>query len=396
MTDDETATTDDPIQVVLVSGFLGAGKTTALRAAGERLTEQGYTVGMVTNDQASGLVDTAILDESAGTVVEIPGGCFCCNFEDLIRAAHRIDTHGVDVLLAEPVGSCTDLVATVATPLRRMHDESFAVTPLTAVLDPDRARAYLDDGTAALPEEVRYIFRKQVEEADLVALNKTDTLTERETDRLTAELSERVGDRPVVRLSAATGSGIEEWLSLVVDGFESDATPAVDGPVSADGRALTDIDYDTYAAGEAKLGWVNTTVALDGPLPASEFRAALMDRIQAALGDAGIEVAHLKFSLATDEGLAHANLTATDAEPGYGGADPGTVDEARLVFNARAVGDPETIQRLSTEAIERAASAADATATVEAAQAFRPEYPEPVHRMEEDVDPGTTASSTPE
>jgi Ni2+-binding GTPase involved in maturation of urease and hydrogenase len=82
----------EPIQVVMVSGFLGAGKTTALHTVGKQLTEQGYTVGMITNDQASGLVDTSILDQTDGTVVEIPGGCFCCNFGQLLNAAHSIKT----------------------------------------------------------------------------------------------------------------------------------------------------------------------------------------------------------------------------------------------------------------------------------------------------------------
>jgi len=55
----------DPIQMLLVSGFLGAGKTTALQTIGERLSERGYTVGMITNDQARGLVDTSVLNTTA-------------------------------------------------------------------------------------------------------------------------------------------------------------------------------------------------------------------------------------------------------------------------------------------------------------------------------------------
>jgi G3E family GTPase len=167
-----TGSADDRIQVVMVSGFLGAGKTTTLRVIGERLTEQGYTVGMITNDQASGLVDTSILDQTDSTVVEIPGGCFCCNFGQLLSAAHKINTADVDILLAEPVGSCTDLVATVVNPLREMYAAEFSVAPLTAVLDPARVQSYVADDTTPLPEEVEYIFGMQIQEADVLALNK--------------------------------------------------------------------------------------------------------------------------------------------------------------------------------------------------------------------------------
>ena len=49
--------------VILVGGFLGAGKTMLLATATERLTGQGKRVGLITDDQAPNLVDTAVLKE---------------------------------------------------------------------------------------------------------------------------------------------------------------------------------------------------------------------------------------------------------------------------------------------------------------------------------------------
>jgi hypothetical protein len=259
------------------------------------------------------------------------------------------------------------------------------------VLDPDRVRAYLDEGEAALPEEVRYIFRQQVEEADLVALNKTDTLDADEVDRLVADLEERVGDRPVLPVSAEHGDGLEAWLSLLLDG-EARGGQAAATQLEPEGRALTDIDYDTYAEGEAKLGWVNMTIDVDGAFAAGEFREALMEQLQSNLADADIEVAHLKFSIAADDRLAHANLTTTGGEPGYGGADLGTVDGARLVVNARAVGDPDRIRGSCVDAVWVAAARSDVDVEVAGSQAFRPAYPEPVHRMDEGPEPDGDAA----
>jgi G3E family GTPase len=373
---------DEPIQMVLVSGFLGAGKTTALQTIAVKLSDRGYTVGMITNDQASGLVDTSILDTTAGRVVEIPGGCFCCNFTDLVTAAHSIGREDVDVLLAEPVGSCTDLVATVVNPLRSIHADEFDVAPLTVMVDPDRVRAYLDD-EGQLPEEIQYIFRMQVEEADLIVLNKTDTLSDDETTRLVDELNERVGQRPVIPVSAEHGTGVDAWLTAVLNRIESDERFDTDRQetVAVRGRALVDIDYDIYAEGEAKLGWVNTTVELDGPFEVSQFRTALMDRLQHALHADEIEVAHLKFSISADGDLCHANLTATDGDPAYSGMDMGTVADGQLVLNIRAVGNPEQIRTIAETAIRGAATSARVDVDVERMQAFRPEYPEPVYRM---------------
>lgn len=390
MVSDHTVTRAATVRtrVVFVSGFLGAGKTTSIESLGTALTDRGYTVGMITNDQARGLVDTSVLGTTSGEVEEIAGGCFCCNFEELLGAARSVLERDVDVLLCEPVGSCTDLVATVINPLRSIHSEEFAVAPLTAVLDPDRVRSYLaEDGTeGGLPAEVRYIFRKQIEEADLVVLNKTDTLAEEETARLVDGLERRVANRPVLTMSAERGTGIERWLSLVLGDVAADDEPEADRSLpQVERRPLSDIDYDTYAEGEARLGWVNLSSALVGPFEASRFRRALMERIQAALETAGVEVAHLKFSVGTEEGLARANLTATDATPDYGGTELGTVDTARLVINARAVGDPEEIQATVSDALDGTAMLTGVTVIVDEIQAFRPAYPEPVHRMDSTV-----------
>ena len=100
---------------VMIGGFLGAGKTTAVLRAARTLTDRGLRVGLITNDQSTGLVDTAMLRSHGFAVEEIAGGCFCCRFPSLQEAAGRLDeSTRPDVFLAEPVGSCTDLVATVS------------------------------------------------------------------------------------------------------------------------------------------------------------------------------------------------------------------------------------------------------------------------------------------
>lgn len=109
-------------RLVLVGGFLGAGKTTLLLRAAELLTARGVRVGLVMNDQGGGLVDTALARAQAAPVVEVAGGCFCCRFPDLVEGLRLLrQTVAPQVILAEPVGSCTDLMATV---LRRSYQGS--------------------------------------------------------------------------------------------------------------------------------------------------------------------------------------------------------------------------------------------------------------------------------
>ena len=93
--------------------MLGAGKTSLIVAAARRLVEQGRRVGVVTNDQGSGLVDTALVRAAHVPVAEVPGGCFCCRLSDLLRACDALAAERPEVIFAEPVGSCVDLAATV-------------------------------------------------------------------------------------------------------------------------------------------------------------------------------------------------------------------------------------------------------------------------------------------
>src|SRR6186713_2718162 len=94
---------------IMIGGFLGAGKTTAVGKLARQLTEEGFRVGLITNDQGRNLVDTTMLRAQGFATEEIPGGCFCCRFNSLVDAAEKLTEEArPDAFVAEPVGSCTD------------------------------------------------------------------------------------------------------------------------------------------------------------------------------------------------------------------------------------------------------------------------------------------------
>src|SRR5688500_17546890 len=94
---------------VVVGGVLGAGKTTALLRLAEHYSGEGRRVGLITNDQSQGLVDTSMVTAHGYPVEEITGGCFCCRFTSLTEASDKLSREArPEVFLAEPVGSCTD------------------------------------------------------------------------------------------------------------------------------------------------------------------------------------------------------------------------------------------------------------------------------------------------
>src|SRR5262249_44600919 len=125
------------MRFVMVGGFLGAGKTTTLGRLARPSLARGQRVGIVTNDQAEDLVDTHSLRSQGLPVEEVAGACFCCRFDDLMGKVECLGkAERPDVILAEPVGSCTDLVATVVQPLKDLYGDRFSVAPYPVLFKP--------------------------------------------------------------------------------------------------------------------------------------------------------------------------------------------------------------------------------------------------------------------
>jgi G3E family GTPase len=358
---------------VMVGGFLGAGKTTALLRLAEHFSAQGRRVGLITNDQSHGLVDTSIAQAKGYPVQEITGGCFCCRFNSLTEAADRL-ARGArpDVFLAEPVGSCTDLRATVQYPLRRLYGDDYRVAPLSVLVDPIRASRVLGLKTGrSFSPKVLSIYEKQLEEADLIIVNKSDLLTVADRDALERALRDRFPQAEVLTVSARSGEHLDRWF----DRLAGQLAP----------RTAMDVDYDTYAEGEALLGWLNATCRLTAsePFDGNQLLRQLADEIHVRLADAGFEIAHFKMTLAPDTGddLAVLNLVRTDGTSELPHRLEEPVTDGELIVNLRAEGDPEALKTIALVGLEVATGMSGVTATVEHIEHFRPGRPEPTHRM---------------
>jgi len=365
---------NNPARYIMIGGFLGAGKTTAVAALAQSLTARGLRVGLITNDQGSELVDTAMLRSKGFATEEIPGGCFCCRFNSLVDAADKLDeASSPDVFIAEPVGSCTDLVATVTYPLRRIYGDQYTIAPLSVLVDPIRAERIfgLAEG-GKFSEKVLYIYRKQLEEADLIAVSKADLLDESRLEKLKTRLREEFPKAQVRAVSVRRGDGLAEWFT------------EMENSEQAPGQAM-EIDYEIYAEGEALLGWLNATVQLKhGETFDSETAlTALARSIQTQL--AGAEIAHLKMTLNPNEGLgdiAVINLVRSDFVPELGLRLDEPVSGGQLIINVRAEAAPEQLRDAVRESVETIGNQVPGlTAQLEHLEFFRPGKPQPTHRI---------------
>jgi Ni2+-binding GTPase involved in maturation of urease and hydrogenase len=367
----------DKARYIMIGGFLGAGKTTAIARLARYLTDEGLRVGLITNDQGSNLVDTAMLSARGFPVEEIAGGCFCCRFNSLTEAAQKLSNERrPDVFIAEPVGSCTDLVATVSYPLRRIYGNSFAIAPFSVMVDPVRALRILGlESGASFSEKVRYIYRKQLEEAHVIVVNKSDLVEPPRLGQLREALREQFPKAEMFEVSARTGDGLQMWFPHIMAASQ----PA--------GEAIA-VDYDIYAEGEALLGWLNATIQLSSasPFDGNALLRGFADVVHRRISAAGGEVAHLKMTLDPESGfgdLAAINLVRNDFIPELSQELAEPILDGRLIVNLRAEADPDRLQACLREGLDEFVSRDSRTiATIDHVECFRPGRPVPVHRLE--------------
>ena len=341
--------------IVLVGGFLGAGKTTLLVAAAKELERRGLRSAIVLNDQSEGLVDTDYAQANGIRSEEVTGGCFCCRFSDLMRMMGRLREHAPDVIFAEPVGSCTDIAATTLHPLREYSD-AYRVAPFTVLVDPRRAEELLA-GNA--DPNLSFLFRMQLEEADLVCFTKSE---------IYANVPALPTTRTVRQISARTGQGVAAWLDEVLS-----------GEISA-GSTILDIDYGQYAQAEAALAWLNVQVKVRPAIPCSPamLLGPLLDALDADLTAAGIAIVHLKATVHSESGFLKAAICANGQQPVVEGMlDASPARHHDLLLNLRSVGDADRVRDIVESALKRL----DAELIGLRVASFHPAPPQPERRV---------------
>lgn len=340
--------------IVLVGGFLGAGKTTLLLAAARELESRGLCSVVILNDQGDTLVDTELASLFGIRYGEVTGGCFCCRFSQFAEVVEDLRRHAPDVIFAEPVGSCTDISATTLRPLLEMGDRC-RVSPYTVVVDPRRAEILLHEDAEP---DLAYLFRKQIQEADLVCFSKSDIFPEVPTLSV-----------PCVRqISAKSGQGVAAWIDEVLSGDLSC------------GSVLLDIDYEQYARAEAALAWLNAQANIRLRMPSSPafVLGPLLQNLDAEFTATGITTIHMKAIMQAETGFVKAAMCANGQEPSVEGMlDASPSFDHRLLINLRVVGSADMVRQV----VERNLAALDGETSEVRISCFHPAPPRPERRI---------------
>lgn len=361
------------LRFVTLSGFLGAGKTTTMTRAAERFRVLGRNTAVITNDQGEQLVDSVTAQAAAVPVREVTGGCFCCRFEDLADVTVELTRqHQLDVVIAEAVGSCTDVTATVIRPLQEYYGAQFDVAPLTTVIDPTRYLELTRANLGAARQELAWLLHKQLEDAEIIAVNKVDMYPPHRIDEIVETLQRRYADARVHRYSATTGEGLDGLLELWTQGGRPRRTSTLD------------IDYARYGAAEALLGWLDRRITLRTESSAgfdvgSWAQRFLMD-VDAGCAARGATVGHVKVHVTNEQGSTSGNLVGAGTAR-LSQRHGASVTRAEALINARVACPPAELTEIVDKAVQSACSAVGASADTADGEVFVPGQPDPTHRI---------------
>jgi hypothetical protein len=280
------------------------------------------------------------------------------------------DSAQPDVIFAESVGSCADMVATVLKPLLTLRDGNNAPASFSVFADSRLLRLRLLGESLPFNDDVVYIFDKQIEEANLVVINKIDLLAFPDRDELLGLAQQRFTGKILLAQNSRDPASLAHWLELIGSGRA--ALPA---------QSL-EIDYQRYGEGEARLAWLDEEIILDvSEDQGREAVSYLLAAVQAALLRQQAAVGHLKTLIRAGE------IEVKVSFPTLQDRDwqsliphlPGV--KVNLMLNARVEMPAAALRQLVRRALDQTAAHCGVTYHESGVAYFHPSFPNPTHRI---------------
>ncbi|KAJ2780897.1 hypothetical protein H4R18_003192 [Coemansia javaensis] len=190
--------------VTVLTGFLGAGKTTLVLSLLKRV-DPAYKIVLLKNEFGDAETDSALARESHIQVTEMTNGCLCCVLVGQMKRAlqEMKDKYCPDRIIVETSGSA--FPAPIAWQIREMEEHGFHLDAILTVVDCINFCGY---------EDTSYTARLQAQYTDLVILNKWEHVSERQLDIVIDRVNDLNTDTPKIRADPCTGVDPEVVFGL--------------------------------------------------------------------------------------------------------------------------------------------------------------------------------------
>ena len=332
-------------RLLVLGGYLGAGKTTlAVNMAKTMKQRFDKSVAIITNDQGDVLVDTEYSKDAGFDTKEIMGGCFCTNFDRFVSSARTLVLDGKpDVIIAEPIGSSTNIMSSVVAPMRSLYPDEFSVAPLMVVVDCVRALDILSEKKERKTETVDLIPAHQIRDAEIVILSKADLVDKATIDAIRKEIDKILPGCRMIETSSMDLRNIDDIISIILSDEKS-----VKAPIAEQNQG--------FAFEKAKLGWYSGTYKLT-PKDDLDMYGMATDLMRGVAKVYGAElIVHVKVMLESEDAACKMSLVQKEMQvDGIVGSrymrKPG-----QLVLNARVISPPKKLEEVMRGIMDDAVS----------------------------------------
>jgi G3E family GTPase len=282
----------------LISGFLGAGKTTTIINCCKMLMNQGKKVAVITNDQGKYLVDTAFMRAADIPAVDVQSGCFCSHYQDMVKQLKDLQENvNPDVVFAEAIGSAANLVGTVMQPL--IESSIFNADSLSAVVDARLMLRLIRNEYLPFSDSVTSTFKAQIRESNYLLINKIDIVDDEDIKVLHTDIPKQYPGKVILFQDANNEQDLAKWYHAIT---------TKDMTIKAD----KDFDFKLHSKALEKLKWKEN--ALDFSHDKNVF-PDIINTIETILSDIKQQsqsIAHLKAFIEYEGGSIKISITALD------------------------------------------------------------------------------------
>ncbi len=178
-------------KIDIISGFLGAGKTTLIKKLIEE-TLSGEKIVLIENEFGEIGIDGGFLQEAGIQISEMNSGCICCSLVgDFGKALRKVmEEFHPDRILIEPsgVGKLSDVLRAVADVAAELSD--MEIGSAITVADGTKCRVYM--------KNFGEFYNNQIESAGTIVLSRTQNMTPEKVEAAVALLREKNADAPII------------------------------------------------------------------------------------------------------------------------------------------------------------------------------------------------------
>lgn len=329
------------------SGFLGSGKTTAMMALTRYFCEHYGKAAMISNDLGGqGLADNRYAQMRGCNASELTGDCICYQTENLVFLLNQLfDNEGCQLVLSDIPGFGVGALEHVYHTLNEQYPGQFDLAPFTVLIEPKTVELLRENrgGDAA------YILNSQLEEADLIVLNKCDLLDKSAREHAAGYLRTSYPQANVISISAKIGEGLECLARALSAGSASMRRPDIGYGGEAFTSAMSKIC-------EFNMQFYATVCCND--FDGNAYLTALAEGIQTALQNTGTQIPHLKLLAWKPEGeYGRVDLLGWDCPIEVNQRFESPCTDLAVVLNSSLICPADDLERILTERIKSVSEA---------------------------------------